>query len=87
MSVLGRESVSTFYYFVHEKLGIPESEFSKRPIEVLQRIRELLGEDSFSLLERGIIAQLKETFRIHTNSNNLESVLELAKQSYLLESI
>ena len=87
VSVLGRESVSTFYYFVHEKVGIPESEFSRRPVEVLQRIRDLVGEVSFSLLEKGIIAQVKERFRIDMKNLNLEQVLVLAKQSYLRDSI
>ena len=79
--------MSTFYYFVHEKLGIPESEFPQRPIEVLHRIRDLLGEVSFSLLEKGIVAQVKERFRIDTKYLNLEQVLVLAKQNYLRDSM
>ena len=86
-ATIGGDAVATFYYYTREIHGIPQNEFPKRPFEVLQHLKDMFGETGYQVLEKPIIAQIKETFQIRENVINLTDILNLAKRNYLQNSV
>lgn len=82
-ATIGKEAVATFYYYTNEVHRIPQSEFPRKPIEVLQHLKDMFGEAGYRVLEKPIIAQIRETFGISANVATITDLLEMAKQNYL----
>jgi len=83
-SVLGKESVRTFYYSIAERFNIPLLEFQRRPLEILDHFQEVLGETAFKGLEPSIISSIRVVFQIREDKSvGLSKIVELAKDSYL----
>jgi len=84
---LGRQAVSTFYYYIGKDHNLLDEEFKERPVEVLKHLRELLGEGGFAILVKPIVAQISETFAIQAKPIDIEHAVELAKKNYLLSEL
>ncbi|HVB11618.1 MAG TPA: hypothetical protein VNE86_00695 [Nitrososphaerales archaeon] len=83
-TVLGRQSVSTLYFGITERFNLPLVEFERRPMEMLQHLKELVGVAAFALLEQKINSSLKIVFEIKEDKTiGLPRMIELAKKSYL----
>jgi hypothetical protein len=81
------EAVPTFYYYVCEAHGFQEKELPQRPIETVQYLRNMLGEVAFQSLERPIVTQIRETFEIDEDVDDLPMAFELAKRNFLRASL
>lgn len=86
-TTLGKITITTFYYAIQEKNHLLESEFPKKPNEVILHLKEILGEVGFRVLERPIIAQIRQTFEIAESVHDLKAAIELAKRNYLKASL
>jgi hypothetical protein len=86
-SILGRESISTFYYAIQESYHIPEEDFPKRPQDVLKSLHNFLGDAGFAIIKNAVTIEVRTTFKIQGENLDLDAVIELAKRSYLLEDI
>ena len=86
-SVLGRETIDTFYYSIQESYNIPKSKFPEKPLELIEKLRIILGEIGFRVLEKAIVSEIKERFHLYETKQDLVSVISLAKQSYLRTSL
>ncbi|MHB1867536.1 MAG: hypothetical protein ACYCPP_01155 [Nitrososphaerales archaeon] len=83
-TVLGRQVVSTLYSGITERFNLPLVEFERRPMEMLQHLKELVGVAAFALLEQKINSSLKIVFEIKEDKTiGLTRMIELAKKSYL----
>ena len=81
---MGRQSVSTLYFGIAERFNLPLAEFERRPMEMLQHLKELVGVAAFALLEPKINSSLKVVFEIKEDKTiGLTRMIELAKKSYL----
>lgn len=81
-SMLGREAVDAFYYLIEQKRGTPRSEFSERPMEVLEEMRGILGA-GFHVLEGAITNQIRETYKVSESDLGLSKTIEAARRNYL----
>jgi hypothetical protein len=85
--MLGRESVSTFYYSISKGLHLPEAEFPRSPLLVVRYFERILGKVGFRALEIAILYQIKETFQItepiRIEAMTIESIIPLAKSNYI----
>ena len=86
-SILGREAVSTFYYAIEETNHIPEADFPKRPLDVLQYFEKILGESGFAIIEKAIIVEIENTFKITQSHLDIEGTIELARKNYIFGDI
>lgn len=86
-ATLGKTTITTFYYAIQEKYHFPESDFPIKPNEVITCLKEIIGEIGFRVLERPIIAQIKQTFEIMESVTDLQTAIDLAKRNYLLVSL
>jgi hypothetical protein len=88
-SVLGRPAASTFYFAIEERSGLPEADFQKKPLVVLQHLKEILGEAGFNTIERSIVCEIANTFGIEPGDAKvpLTEVVELARKNYIQSSL
>lgn len=84
-SILGREAVDVFYYIIEQKHGIPRSEFSERPLEVLEEMRGILGA-GFHVLEGAITSEIREEYKVSDTRLDLLKTIEAAGRNYLKSS-
>ena len=85
VSTLGQESVSTFYYAIQETFHLPQKEFERKPLEMLQHLKEFLGV-GYGILEVPILRQIKNTFGIEEKgieNLSITKLTELARRNYL----
>ncbi|MGA2874275.1 MAG: hypothetical protein ABSE82_01940 [Nitrososphaerales archaeon] len=84
-SVLGRESVSTFYYAITANFKLQSMEFERKPLKVIQYLRLIIGEPAFALLEGAVLSHIKRRFQITglKDEPSLKTMVELAKNAYL----
>lgn len=87
ISVLGRDSVLTFYYLIRKRVNLREEEFAQKPIEVLEGLRSVLGEHGFRVVERGLLSNIKRSFSIKEDCVTLRQSIELARRNYLRKSV
>jgi len=81
---LGRQTVTTLYFRITERYNIPLVEFERRPTEMLQDLKEIVGVAAFALLEQKINSSLKVIFEIKEDKTiGLTKMIELAKKSYV----
>ncbi|MGI0090564.1 MAG: hypothetical protein ACREBS_02535 [Nitrososphaerales archaeon] len=85
--MLGEDVVQTLYFAISEKFRLPKKEFLQKPLEVVNHLREILGEDGFRIPEKAIISQIRETFEIREGGLDLIKTIELAKRNYLQYSL
>jgi hypothetical protein len=86
-SILGRESVSTFYYAIEEIYHIPQEDFPKRPLVVLDYLEKILGKPGFAVIKNAIIIEIRRTFRIEQSQLDVEGTIEIARKNYIFEDI
>lgn len=66
------------------KINLPLAEFERRPMEILQHLKELVGVAAFALLEQKINSSLKIVFEIKEDKTvGFTRMIELAEKSYL----
>ena len=81
---MGRQTVTTLYFRITERYNIPLVEFERRPTEMLQDLKEIVGVAAFALLEQKINSSLKVIFEIKEDKTiGLTKMIELAKKSYV----
>lgn len=81
-------AVSTLYYAIGEKFNILREEFPKRPLEVLEDLKTLLGTDGYSIVEPPILDAIKKAFGIREGENlSLKPLVELARKKYVQASL
>jgi hypothetical protein len=85
-SRLGKLTVSTLYYAIQERQGVPEDQISRRPLDVLKYLKEILGENGFRAIENSIIISVKMTFEVREDASDVFEMIELARRNYLLAS-
>ncbi len=87
--MFGRPAASTFYFAIEERTGLPEVDFQKKPLVVLQHLKEILGEAGFQIIERSIICEIVNTFGIEQGESQgtLTVVVELARKNYIQSSL
>lgn len=84
-SVIGGEATKTFDYAIQQRTGFANEEVRKKPLEVIQELRIILGKTGFEMLEPAIKNSIKETFNIHEklSSLSLEDIFKIAERNFL----
>jgi len=86
ISILGGASTSTFYYAISERFDLARGDFERKPLEVLDHLRTIVGEGGFSILELAIVSQIIETFKIANEDHKkigISNALEQAEKNHL----
>ena len=83
-SRLDKLTVSTLYYAIQEKHSVPEDQISRRPLDVLKYLRDLLGENGFHAIEGSLKISIKATFEVRGGATDVFEMIEQAKKNYLL---
>lgn len=82
--MLGREAVSTFYFAIQESKRQTSDDLSRRPVELIENLRMLLGSDAFRIVEPAIVEQIRATFKIERNIQSFADAFEIAKKNFIL---
>jgi len=81
---LGGPTVSTLYYAVQATRNLPKEQFQRRPLDVLEGLKAILGEEGFRFLEEQIVNRITETFQVPREGPvDLAQAVEFAKYSFL----
>jgi len=65
-------------------MNLPRNDFQKKPLDVLEGLKQFLGESGFPIVERAILQNVRETFRIREGKGlGIFQIIELAKKNYL----
>lgn len=85
-TTLGRDVVSTFYFYMTEQSNLTKAQLPEKPPEVIRYLKDMLGEMGFRALQRPLISSIRARFEISEDVHDLPQAIELAKRKYLQES-
>jgi hypothetical protein len=81
--------VSTFFYAIEKRSNLTEADFPKKPMVMLQNLKEILGEAGFEVLEKPIVVEISETFGIEKSKSqgSLDQIVAIARNNFLYTSL
>lgn len=87
VTTLGKVTVETFYFHMTEKHKITKAQLPQKASQVIEYLKNILGEAGFHTIEKPMISSIKARFEINENVQDLTKTIELAKQNYLRASL
>jgi hypothetical protein len=84
LDLLGEGVKRSFYFQISERYKLPVDQFSKRPEEVIDHLREILGPGGSSMVEVLIVKEIREEFSLEPNNKaGLRMTIEDARKKFL----
>lgn len=84
LGTLGRGVKESFYYQIQEKHNLPIEQFPTHPLELIEHLKQILGENGSLIVEKLIAKEIRVEFGLEFESKEkLSVVIQDARSKFL----